>query len=124
MKLRSLFSVVLPLLFLANVSFAQEEELYSYGTVVTVTPTEMTIEKYDIETDAETNESFVLDANTKFENNTSVTNIKAGDQVDIYYVEKEGKKVATDVITFTQEDLEIEEEEETPTPAPAEKPAE
>lgn len=120
MKIRSLFSVVLPLLFLTQVSFAQEEELYSYGTVVTASPTELTIEKYDIETDAETNESFVLDANTKFENNTTVANIKAGDQVDIYYVEKEGKKVATDVITFSQEDLELEEEEETPTPAPAE----
>ena len=113
----SFFKVVLPLLLLVNVAVAQDEELYSYGTVISTSPTQITIEQYDIETDAQVNESFMIDANTKYEEGTTLKDIKTGDQVDIYYMEKDGKKIASDIITFSQEDFEYEEEETTPQPA-------
>jgi len=60
---------------------------YSYGSVVAVdsASNRITISEYNYENDSESNVTYSVDINTKYENAGSLNEIQAGDDVDIDY---------------------------------------
>lgn len=112
MKKYLVFTTVLMLNFLicsvSGVSLAQEEETeYSWGTVSSVSSNQIVVSEYDYETDENSEVTYTLAPNTEFENVDSLKDIAVGDNVDIEYVVKNGKKVAK---TITVEKSSSEEE--------------
>lgn len=105
-KLAALLLVILLTGFFASVAFAaeqaaksetpkaEEETEYSYGTVSSIAGDQLVVSEYDFEKDADVNVNYAVDATTKFENVTALTEIAAGDSVEIDYLVKDGKNVA------------------------------
>lgn len=78
-------------------SFAQEESddfKVTFGTVGNITATEVVISEYNAETDTEENITYAIDSETHIEEVAGVEAIKAGDEIEIFYEELDGKKVA------------------------------
>ena len=89
-------------------SYGQEEEsgIYTYGTVVSVSGDTLTINEvfYDEDTGEELTEtvSYKVLPETKIENAASITEIKAGKEVDIEYLEKDGKNQVTYLYVYSE----------------------
>lgn len=80
----------------SGVSRAQEEEEteYSWGTVSSISSNQIVVSEYNSETEENSEVTYTLDPNTKLENVDSLKDIAAGDNVNIEYVVKNGKKIA------------------------------
>ena len=93
-------SVVSFQLISSNV-FAQEQApteidaQFSFGTVVSATATDLVVSEYNYDTDQNVDVSYVLDANTVYENVVNALELKQADEVDIEYKEVDGKKIIT-----------------------------
>ncbi|MDD5633843.1 MAG: DUF5666 domain-containing protein [Candidatus Omnitrophica bacterium] len=77
------------------------EPLYAYGKVTEVAPNSITISEYDFDTEQETKTVYTVDEKTELENITAVANLKAGDEIDIEYLEENGTKKATYIYLYT-----------------------
>ncbi len=92
----------------------EEDDInYSYGAVKSVAADHLVLTEYDYEKDADVDVTYSVDSNVELENVSAMAEIKAGDSVEIDYVEKDGKKVA--VLISVEKPL----EEEPAAPAPA-----
>ena len=67
---------------------------YSYGTIVRASASEIVLSEYDLATDGDIEVTYKVDSKIEMENIKSLDEIKAGDNVDIDYVEKDGAKTA------------------------------
>ena len=88
--------------------FAEENEsLYTFGTVVGVTENSITIEEvtYDGENDVEIIEETVYELmdDTKVENVESIGEIQQGNEVDLEYVESDGKNKAVYIYAYDEQ---------------------
>jgi hypothetical protein len=83
--------------------FAQEkpegEELsmYTFGVVKQVSPTMIIITEYDYATDKEVDIEYTIDNSTQFINASSIADIQAGDEIEIVFLEVDGKKMARSI---------------------------
>ena len=75
----------------------QPEPEYAFGTVKSVTADQITINEFDYDTGKENEAIYGLDSKTEYDNVASAKEIAAGDEVDIDYLVKDGKKVAVAV---------------------------
>ena len=73
------------------------EPEYAFGTVKSVAGDQLTINEFDYDTGKENEATYWLDAKTEYDNVASAKEITAGDEVDIDYLVKDGKKVAVAV---------------------------
>ena len=75
---------------------------YSYGSIVRVSAAEMELLEYDYnyETDEEVeiNVVYAIDSATAYENIKSWEELKEKDDVEVYYKEQDGKKMAVTII--------------------------
>lgn len=109
--MKKLFTCILLVLFAMNVSsgerlFGEEEKSnYSYGKIVSVSGNSVTISEaiYNEDTDKETFEEIMYSVapDAVLENTTSIDSLSPGQEVDIEYVEKEGKKTANYLYAYT-----------------------
>jgi hypothetical protein len=77
--------------------FAQEESddfKVAFGTVAGITATEVVISEYNTENDTEENITYGIDSETHVEEVAGIEAIKAGDEIEIFYEEVDGKKAA------------------------------
>ena len=81
----------------ADVKPGQPEPEYAFGTVKSVTADQITINEFDYDTGKENEAAYGLDSKTEYDNVASAKEIAAGDEVDIDYLVKDGKKVAVAV---------------------------
>ena len=85
-----------------DVGKADDGVNYSYGKIVRISPNEVELTEYDYnyDTDEETEVKVVyaIDSATTFENVKSVADLKENDDVEVYYQEKDGKKMAVTLI--------------------------
>ena len=91
-----------------------EEANYSYGKVLSVKPEEIVIQEYDYEKDQEVDVVYLIDSSTEFQNIAASGDLTSGEEVEIYYNVKNGKKMAS-IITRPQiedDDTETDNEEE------------
>jgi len=72
---------------------------YTYGSVVAVSPTQITISEYNYETDEEVQTSYAVDAETKVTNAASVQDLVKDDNVDVYYKVTTGDQKIAKMIT-------------------------
>jgi hypothetical protein len=73
------------------------EEEYSFGTVSKIAEGELVVTEYDYDKDADVEVTYSAGPDVKLTNAAALSEIKAGDSVDITYVVKDGKKVATEI---------------------------
>ena len=64
---------------------AEETLEYTYGSIVSASPVEVVINEYNYETDEESNVSYLINPETKFNNIDSAQSLVKDDNVDIYY---------------------------------------
>ena len=76
---------------------AVDETEYSYGTVASVTGSEIAVKEYDYETGADVTVTYTADPKVELQGVTALTEIAAGDDIEIDYLVKDGKKVAKTV---------------------------
>ena len=68
--------------------------IYSYGTVLKVSDSQITLQEYDYDSDVEKEITYQINAETKCEGLTVVTELVAEDVVEMYYLEQDGQRVA------------------------------
>lgn len=93
-----------------------------YGEVKAVNAGQNSIalEYYDYDSDEEKRMEVVLDANTKLENASALSNVKEGDWIDVVYSIADGKNLAKSIAV--EKDTEFEEPVEQ-APAAKDKPS-
>lgn len=81
-----------------NIRAQEEEEVeteYAYGTVKSITSSQIVVKEYDYENDTEVDVIYTIGPDVEYEGVSSYKDISAGDSVEIDYVVKGGKKIAT-----------------------------
>lgn len=76
---------------------AQEEEdktEYSFGTIKSITSTQIVVSEYDYENYEEVDVIFIIGPDVEYEGVDSYKDIAVGDSVEIDYVIKDGKNIA------------------------------
>ncbi len=77
---------------------AQDADLeYSFGVVVKVADDQIVLREYDYETDQEIEVTYAVNAETKVGETGTIKDVKADENVEVYYKEAEGKKIATQI---------------------------
>lgn len=103
--LLSFFVCTVPTTTQAQEAEQEEEEAveeYSYGTAIKASDSQLTILEYNYDSDGEVEGTYMLDPSTKVQNVSSIKDIAAGTYVEIDYIVKGGKRIAT-VITVERE---------------------
>ena len=75
----------------------EQEPDYAFGTVKSMSGDQLVINEFDYDSGAEKEVSYVVDSKTAYDNVASLKEVAVGDEVDIDYLEKDGKKVAVTV---------------------------
>jgi len=78
----------------AQVEPPAEETEYSYGTVSSISANQIVVKEYDYDSDTESDVTYEIDPAVTLEGVASVSEIAAGDTVDVEYIVKDNKKVA------------------------------
>ena len=82
---------------------ATEEDKFSFGKVVSIADGVVTVKEYDFTKDADVEVAYTVTAETEFGNINAVADLKAGDDIVIDYLEKEGKRVVTTLVKEEKE---------------------
>ena len=91
---------------------------YSFGTVESVAPNQIVLKEYDYDKDEEVNVTYEVGADAKFENAGALKDIVKDDEVEIYWKDADGKKVAT-IISKSEDNDEQESGMDAPAPEAA-----
>ena len=75
-----------------------DEDKFSFGKVVSVTADGVTVKEYDFAKDADVEMNYTLTPETELGNINAIADLKAGDDIVIDYVEKEGKRKVTTLV--------------------------
>ena len=112
--MKKLFTCILAILFVVSIgrseiSFGQEKETnYGYGKVASVLGESITISEvvYNEDTGEETyvEGTYTITQDTELENISSIDALEVGKEVDIEYVEKDGKKIVSSVYVYIYEE--------------------
>lgn len=75
-------------------SYSQEEaeEVYAFGVVDGVSGTEIIVKEFDYEQENEVNVTYALTDETDFENIEVATDLVKGEEVELFFVDNNGKK--------------------------------
>jgi hypothetical protein len=77
---------------------AQEEEAYegdyTYGTVMSVSTDEIVLSQYDLETDEEKQEHYLITTETELYNFERIDELSQKDAVEIFFFEEDGLRYA------------------------------
>ena len=76
---------------------AEAEPDYAFGTVKNVSGDQLVINEFDYDSGEEKEVTYTVDSKTAYDNVASLKEVAVGDEVDIDYHEKDGKKVAVTV---------------------------
>lgn len=76
---------------------ALTDSQFTYGTVVLSSPQTIKISEYDFETDTSEDITYDVASDMKLENVKSISDIKEGDEVEIEYLMKAGKRTAISI---------------------------
>ena len=95
----------------AAVEEDSDEMNYAYGKVVSVIAQEIVLAEYDYEKDEEVNETYSIDPKVELQNIESLDHLAAGDEVEIYYDDEPGHRMAVVISRPHVEDTPAESEE-------------
>ncbi|OGX52606.1 MAG: hypothetical protein A2267_03825 [Omnitrophica WOR_2 bacterium RIFOXYA12_FULL_38_10] len=93
-----------------NVSSAQEMDQFdiSFGTIVSVSDSEVVINEEDLETEEVSQAAFVTDPGMILENFETLDELTVGTFVEIFYELKDNSKVINSITITSKEELEKE----------------
>ena len=89
---------------------------YSFGVVVKVSAKQIVLREYDYEKDQEIEITYMINPETGLNGVASIDEIKANDNVEIYFQEREGQKIA-EVIAKEEAPIEAKQEDTAVPPA-------
>ena len=91
---------------LVPISSSQGKETVIYGEIQTidVQASALDVQYYDYDSDSEKTANIAINADTKLENATVLSDIKKGDWVDVTYTSMDGKNAAK-VVTVEKEEV-------------------
>jgi cytoskeletal protein RodZ len=75
-----------------------DEDKFSFGKVVSVAADSVTVKEYDFAKDADVEMSYTLTPETELGNINAIADLKAGDDIVIDYVEKDGARKVTTLV--------------------------
>ena len=75
----------------------EQEPDYAFGTVKNVSGDQLMINEFDYDTGEEKEVTYMVDSKTQYDNVASLKEVAVGDEVDIDYFDKDGKKLAVTV---------------------------
>ncbi len=84
-----------------------EETEYSYGTIANVGDGALQVKEYDYDSGADVSVDYTVDAAAKYEGANSLKDVAVGDNVEMDYLEKDGKRVIVSMSVekpFTEEE--------------------
>jgi hypothetical protein len=76
---------------------AQDLSVYTFGVVKQVSAERIVISEYDYTADKEVDVEYIINGGTQFINVSSAGDIQPGDEVEIVFVDEQGKKTAQSV---------------------------
>ncbi|MEI6437829.1 MAG: hypothetical protein WCO69_03650 [Candidatus Omnitrophota bacterium] len=82
----------------APAAVTTEEDKFSFGKVISVADGVVTVKEYDFAKDVDVETSYSVTAETELGNINAVADLKAGDDIVIDYLDKEGKRVVTTLV--------------------------
>ncbi len=68
--------------------------IYSYGTVLKVSPDQVVLQEYDYDSDVEKEVAYQIDPAIQLEGFKAITDLAPQDVVEVYYLEQDNKKTA------------------------------
>jgi hypothetical protein len=77
---------------------ATEEDKFSFGKVVSIADGQITVKEYDFTKDIDVEAVYSIVKETELGNINAVTDLKAGDDVVIDYIEKDGKRQVSTLV--------------------------
>jgi FKBP-type peptidyl-prolyl cis-trans isomerase (trigger factor) len=75
-----------------------ENDKFSFGKVVAVTASDITVKEYDFAKDADVQVTYSVTPETELGNINAVSDLKVDDDIVIDYSEKDGKRVVTTLV--------------------------
>lgn len=78
----------------APLAVQEEEPEYAFGTAKSVEGDTLVINEFDYDTGEEKEATYWVNSKTEYDNVASLKEVAAGDEVDIDYLVKDGKKMA------------------------------
>lgn len=99
-----------------------EEAEYSYGTVTSISADKLVVKEYDYESELEKDVEYAIDPKVELKNADAIANIASGANVEIDYIVRDNKKIATVIAVEkeTDEDIIPETADDEPIEAPQE----
>jgi hypothetical protein len=85
-------------------SAEEQEPEYSFGTVKEVSKDRIVLSEYDFDTGAEKDVTYWLDPSLRLEGVKAIQEIKAGTEVDVDYVVRDGRNVAVAIAVTPPEE--------------------
>ena len=82
----------------AAVAQEAENDKFSFGKVVAVTASDITVKEYDFAKDADVQVTYSVTSETELGNINAVSDLKVDDDIVIDYTEKDGKRVITTLV--------------------------
>jgi hypothetical protein len=77
---------------------APEPSLYAFGTVKSVTGSELVVSEYDPVTDADVTVAYAVATDAEFMNASGLRDLAPGDAVDLTYLEEGGRRTAIAIL--------------------------
>ncbi|MBL7072166.1 MAG: hypothetical protein ISS33_00120 [Candidatus Omnitrophica bacterium] len=105
--LMAVISVVLSVTMFSVFAVAQEQEDLvdsAYGTVVSISDGSVTLNEYDFDLDTEKSMIYEITADTELENIDSLEEIKAGSEVSVECIVKDGKNQIVSIYLYEEEE--------------------
>lgn len=90
----------------------EEDVQYALGDLVMKGENSLTLSEINYETEEETQETYVMDVDTQWDNIESINDLKEGDEVEVFYRVVDQKRMAMVVAKSEVEDEEVVVEEE------------
>ena len=81
----------------------EEEDRFSFGNVVSFSDGKLVLKERDVENGSDVESFYAVNTETEFDNISTAAQLKAGDNVVLDYIEKDGKRIVT---TLVKQDFE------------------
>ena len=86
----------------SGIAASDEEDRFSFGNVVSFSDGKLILKERDVEQGSDVESFYAVNTETEFDNISTAAQLKAGDNVVLDYIEKDGKRIVT---TLVKQDL-------------------
>ena len=82
----------------SGIEAPEEEDRFSFGNVVSCSDGKLIVKEHDVENGSDVESFYTVNMETEFDNINTAAQLKAGDNVVLDYIEKDGNRIVTTVV--------------------------